>query len=236
MLDFLFSAPNPAVFTCEHDVHSTPSCTLKTIFPLTKPLDLVFDGNCKQALNILQVLSGTSWDRGKIVILKLYCALIHTKSEYGSFVYSSASKSELSILDAVHNAGIPLATGAFCTSHFPNTYMELWEWPLLLWRDLLLSSYTTKLAVHPRHPSYIALFCPSFHCRYEINIRVSRPVHVWFQHHLDSLHAHLSYELFPADVLPFHSGLSVNLFMMCFLLNTEVMKYQSFFAVITLHG
>jgi len=103
----------------------TPSCTLKTIFPLAKLLDLVFDGNCKQALNILQVLSGPSWDKDKMVILKLYCALIHTKSEYGSFIYCSASKSELSILDAVHNAGIRLATGAFCTSHFSNPYMEL---------------------------------------------------------------------------------------------------------------
>lgn len=115
----------------------TPSCTLKTIFPLAKLWDLIFDGNYQQALNILQVLFGSSWDRDEMVILKLCFALIHTKSEYGSFVYSSASKSELSILDAVHNAGIRLATGAFCTSHFSNTYMELWEWPLSLWRDLL---------------------------------------------------------------------------------------------------
>ena len=96
------------------------------------------------------------------------------------------------------------------------------------------SSYTAKLAVHPHHPSYFAVFRPSVHYRYKINIRVSWPVCVWFQHLLDSLHANVSHELCFADVLPFHSGLSVALFVICFLLNTQVVKRQSFSAVITL--
>jgi len=121
-------------------------------------LELVFDGNCKQALNILQVLSVSSWDKDKMMMLKLHCALIYTKSEYGSFVYISASKSELSILDAVHNAGIRLATGAFCTSHFSNTYMELRVTTVLVegpppvtqpsWQYIPITHLTLQFSIH----------------------------------------------------------------------------------------
>ena len=228
MVDFSFSAPNPGVFTLLVSMMYTPirSCSYKTIIPLAKLVDLVFDGNCKRPLNILQVLSGSSLGRDKMVILKFYCALIHAKSEYGSFVYSSASKSKLSILDAVHNAGMHLATGAFCTSHFSNTYVELWEWPLFLWRDLLLCSYTAKLAVHPHHPSYSAVFRPSLHYRYEIIISFST-CSCMIPASPRQSPCKLFHELFLADVLPFHSGLSVSLFVMCILLNTELMKHQS---------
>jgi len=48
------------------------------------------------------------------MLLQLYCSLIYSKVDCLSFIYSSALKSKLSILDSIHIAGICLATGTFC--------------------------------------------------------------------------------------------------------------------------
>ncbi|GFQ98277.1 uncharacterized protein TNCT_261311 [Trichonephila clavata] len=46
----------------------------------------------------------------------LYRALIRSKLDYGSVIYSSACKSLLKILDPVHHQGLRLCLGAFRTS------------------------------------------------------------------------------------------------------------------------
>jgi len=46
------------------------------------------------------------------VLLCLYCAII-CSIDYSNFIYISASKSKLFMLDPIHNAGIWLAIGAF---------------------------------------------------------------------------------------------------------------------------
>ena len=49
-------------------------------------------------------------------MLQLYSALVRLVLDYGSIVYGCVSATDLRTLDAVHHAGIHLATGAFCTS------------------------------------------------------------------------------------------------------------------------
>ncbi|GFY09324.1 reverse transcriptase domain-containing protein [Trichonephila clavipes] len=63
-------------------------------------------------------------------------ALIRSKLDYGSVVYSSACKSLLKILDPVHQAP-RLCLGAFRTSPVESLYAEAYEPPLDLRRKYL---------------------------------------------------------------------------------------------------
>jgi hypothetical protein len=76
--------------------------------------------NCERSLNVLKVPSGRSWGGDRSVVMQLYRSLVRSKIDYGSFVYGSATKSKLSIIDPVHNTGIRLATGAFRTSRLES--------------------------------------------------------------------------------------------------------------------
>ncbi|GFR15852.1 uncharacterized protein TNCT_518621 [Trichonephila clavata] len=65
-----------------------------------------------KVLNILKVLANTRWGADQTSLLRLYRALIRSKLDYGSVVYSSACKSLLKILDPVHHQGLRLCLGA----------------------------------------------------------------------------------------------------------------------------
>jgi hypothetical protein len=75
-------------------------------------------------LFILNVLSGRSWGGNRSVMLKLYRWLVRWKIDYGSFVYGSATKPKLFIIDPVHNTGIRLPTGRFRTSRLYSLYAK----------------------------------------------------------------------------------------------------------------
>jgi hypothetical protein len=107
---------------------------------------------CEQSMNVLKVLSGRSWGRDQTVILQLYQLLLCSKGDYGSFVYGFATKSKLSIINPIHNTGIHLATGAYCTNHLGSLYIRCGESPLDLQRNLLLYVYLLKLAAQPPPP------------------------------------------------------------------------------------
>ncbi|GFY52534.1 RNase H domain-containing protein [Trichonephila inaurata madagascariensis] len=72
-----------------------------------------------KTLNILKVLANTRWGADRTSLLRLYRALIRSKLNYGSVVYSSACKSLLKILDSVHHQALRLCLGAFRTSPTP---------------------------------------------------------------------------------------------------------------------
>ncbi|GFQ87654.1 reverse transcriptase domain-containing protein [Trichonephila clavata] len=61
------------------------------------------------------------------ILASLYRALIRSKLDYGSVVYSSACKSLLKILDPVHHQGLRLCLGAFRTSPVESLYAEAYE-------------------------------------------------------------------------------------------------------------
>lgn len=66
----------------------------------------------KRSLDVLKILSGRSWGGYWTVMLWLYCTLIHSRIGYDSFVYGSAMKSKLSVIDSVLNIAyiLPLAS------------------------------------------------------------------------------------------------------------------------------
>ncbi|KAL5013377.1 hypothetical protein ScPMuIL_007647 [Solemya velum] len=60
---------------------------------------------CKLALNILLVLSNTTWGSDRQLLLNVYRSLIRSKLDYGCQVYGSASNHHLAPLDSIHHPG-----------------------------------------------------------------------------------------------------------------------------------
>ena len=103
---------------------------------------------CLKALNLLKVLTHTSWGADRTTLLHLYRSLIRSKLDYGSIVYGSARKSYLQMLDTVHNQGLRLALGAFRTSPVSSLNVEADEPSLWLRREKLSLQYAIRLAAN----------------------------------------------------------------------------------------
>jgi hypothetical protein len=88
------------------------------------------------------------------------------------FIYGSTAKFKLSILNPGHNTEICLATGAFCTSPLESVYAESGKPALSLYRNLLYCN-AVKPSTQSYNPSCSAVFHPSHHSRYELNIIAS---------------------------------------------------------------
>ena len=48
---------------------------------------------CVKAMDLLRVVSNTDWGGDRTDILRLYRALVHSKLDYGCFIYGAACKS-----------------------------------------------------------------------------------------------------------------------------------------------
>ena len=88
------------------------------------------------------------------VLLHLYQALVRSKLDYGCIVYGSSAKSNLEMLDPIHNAGLRLALGAFRTSPIQSLYTEARETSLSLRRLKLSLNYALKLKSMPDNPAF----------------------------------------------------------------------------------
>ena len=102
---------------------------------------------CLKALNLLKVLSHTSWGADRTTLLKLYRSLVRSKLDYGCIIYGSARKSYLQMLDPIHNQGLRLALGAFRTSPVASLYVEADEPSLYSRREKLSLQYAIRQIV-----------------------------------------------------------------------------------------
>ena len=87
----------------------------------------------------------------------LYRAIIRSKLDYGSIVYGTASNANLRQLDSIHNSGLRLALGAFCTSPVSSLYTETNEAPLEERRLKLSMNYYLKTRACINNPARYAL-------------------------------------------------------------------------------
>ena len=71
---------------------------------------------CKEALNLMQVVAHLTWGGHRKTLLMLYRAIVRSKLDYGCIVYGTAQNTKLRQLDSIHNSGLRLVMGAFCTS------------------------------------------------------------------------------------------------------------------------
>ena len=87
---------------------------------------------CDKSLNILKVLSNTSWGADRPSLLKIYRAVIRSRLDYACQIYGSAGSSYLKKLDTIHHTALRICSGAFRTSPVVSLYVNCVEPPLYL--------------------------------------------------------------------------------------------------------
>ena len=112
---------------------------------------------CKEALNLIRVVAHLKWGGDRDTLLMLYRTIVRSKLDYGCIVYGTASSANLRQLDSIHNAGLRLALGAFCTSPVSSMYTETNETPLEERRLKLSMHYYLKTRACTDNPAHYAL-------------------------------------------------------------------------------
>jgi len=113
-----------------------------------------------KAMNLLKCLSGMSWGADRQSLLMLYRSVVRSKLDYGCIVYQAATKTNISLLDPVHNAALRLCTGAFRSSPMTSLYVESGEPPLELRRAQLSFQYLARLRQSTRSLTYDSVCVP----------------------------------------------------------------------------
>ena len=120
-------------------------------------------------------------------MLRIYRALVRSKLDYGSIVYDSARESYIKTLNAVHNGGVRLSTGAFRSSPVISIAAECGEPPLNIRRKRNIVSYASKLRSQPDHPTYNCVFNPRFSSLYLRRRNATRPLGIRLTNLLNEL-------------------------------------------------
>ena len=150
-------------------------------------------GKCTKSLDLIKVLSNTTWGADRKVLLRLYRALIRSKADYGYIVCGSARPSHIKRLDTVHNQGLRLSLGAFRTSLVRTLYVKANEPPLDMRSTRLSLQYCVKLMSNEINPAYSAVFQSDIVVAYEVRERDNKPFGLRIERHLEevSFHTHV---------------------------------------------
>ncbi|CAI6356964.1 unnamed protein product [Macrosiphum euphorbiae] len=124
-----------------------------------KILGIIFDRKCSWThhinslknsisprLNVIKMLSHTSWGSKTHVLLTIYKSLILSKFDYGSFIWTTAHKSISKKLDTIHNSGLRMSIGAYRSSPIPSIYNLACTQPLDIRRLKITLNHELKLA------------------------------------------------------------------------------------------
>ena len=96
-------------------VNEVPWAVVELTLTFKKPIS-VLKTQCKEAHNLIWVVAHLKWGGDRDTFLMLYWAIVRSKLDYGCIVYGTASNTDLQQLDSIHNSGLRLALGTFCTS------------------------------------------------------------------------------------------------------------------------
>lgn len=166
-------------FCRRRGLHLDPKILLETrripMIGETKFLGLIFDTKlnfkshigklkrkCLQSLNILKVLTHTTWGADRTAMLKIYKALVRSKLDYGCEIYGSTAKSYLKALDTVHHQGVRISLGAFRTSPIESLLSMANEPSLEQRRQALSLNYFFKIKSIENHPSLNSVLNPIY--------------------------------------------------------------------------
>ena len=105
----------------------------------------------------IRVVAHLKWGGDRDILLMLYRAIVRSKFDYGCIVYGTASNTNLRQLDSIHNSGLRLALGAFCTSPVSSLYTEANEAPLEERRLKLFMHYYVKTRACIDNPAHHAM-------------------------------------------------------------------------------
>ncbi|GFU46916.1 probable RNA-directed DNA polymerase from transposon X-element [Trichonephila clavipes] len=120
-------------FCRKRGIHPDPEVRIRDIqipvVPDVRFLGVIFDRRltflphilqlrkrCEKSLNLLKVLSNTSWGADRTSLLRVYQAIVLSRIDYGCVAYGSACNSTLQKLDPVHHMALRICSGAFRTS------------------------------------------------------------------------------------------------------------------------
>lgn len=99
---------------------------------------------CEKDLNLLRVVSGTTFGADKKTLLILYKALILSKLDYGAQAYNSASENILKTLNIIQNHALRIATRAYRSTPINALEVECGLKPLHLRREELILKYWAR--------------------------------------------------------------------------------------------
>jgi hypothetical protein len=102
-------------------------------------------------LNILKAVAHKDWGSDRLILLRVYTALILSKLNFGAEFYSSASDTSLKVLDCVQNAALRLCLSARQTSPICSVEVEAHIPPLALARERIVLSYFNNFRHLPAH-------------------------------------------------------------------------------------
>ncbi|GFT03525.1 uncharacterized protein TNCV_2986511 [Trichonephila clavipes] len=146
-------------FCRKRGIHPDPEIRIRAVqipvVPDVRFLGVIFDRRltflphilhlrkrCEKSLNLLKVLSNTSWGADRTSLLRVYQAIVLSRIDYGCVVYGSACNSTLKKLDPVHHMALRICSGAFRTSPMQSLYVNCHQLPLdLRRRKLSLAFY-----------------------------------------------------------------------------------------------
>ncbi|GBM86341.1 hypothetical protein AVEN_163348-1, partial [Araneus ventricosus] len=107
---------------------------------------------CDRSMNILKVLSKTSWGADRTSLLRIYQAVILSRIDYGCMVYGSARPTVLRRLDTIHHSALRICTGAFRTSPVESLYNISHQLPLDSRRQKNSALYSFRSQSVRNHP------------------------------------------------------------------------------------
>ncbi|MEW8548241.1 MAG: reverse transcriptase domain-containing protein [Candidatus Thiodiazotropha sp.] len=99
---------------------------------------------CTKDLNIMRLVSGTTFGADKITLIRLYTCLIRSKIDYGCQAYATASKAQLKRLDRIQATALRIATGAYRGTSTFSLEAECNIMPLAYRREELQIKYWAR--------------------------------------------------------------------------------------------
>ena len=141
---------------------------------------------CLKALTLLKVTAARGLGADRDAKLMLYRALVRSKLDYGSIVYSSARPSYLKTLDTIQNQGLRIALNAYRTSPAASLRVEAHERPIDLRHLQLAMMYFTKCHANDSNPARQSTENESHDVRFAFRHRFIRPLRHRVQDHLEN--------------------------------------------------
>uniref|UniRef100_A0A8C6VY57 Reverse transcriptase domain-containing protein n=1 Tax=Nothobranchius furzeri TaxID=105023 RepID=A0A8C6VY57_NOTFU len=96
---------------------------------------------CKKVINFMRCLRSNDWGASTKALKQVYIAMIRPVIDYGSVVYSSASKTLLKKIEVIHSQALRICCGAMKTTPIVSLQVEMGEMPLTLRFKLLKLNY-----------------------------------------------------------------------------------------------
>ena len=99
---------------------------------------------CSKDMNVLRLVSGTTFGADKATVIRLYNALILSKLDYGAQAYNLAHDATLKRVDIIQNQAMRIATMAMKSTPINALEVECGLQPLKLRREELILKYWVR--------------------------------------------------------------------------------------------